>query len=143
MPSVACPAKQYFSILFHKRQDFGKTLLNTKCVLISSPKMSETLLISKRTERHLIKNVLWSSSKVPLLLSDCNVTVTVSIISNNTQISVTITTCPVTVQLFHADRWMYGRTDTTKLIVAFRNFAKRTKKLTNRHRKSYKLSTHN
>jgi len=34
--------------------------------------------------------------------------------------------CPVGVQLFHMDR----RTDRTKLIVAFRNFATASKKLT-------------
>jgi hypothetical protein len=30
---------------------------------------------------------------------------------------------PVGAELFHADRWKDGRTDMTKLIVAFRNFA--------------------
>jgi len=30
---------------------------------------------------------------------------------------------PVEADLFHADRWKDGRTDLTKLIVAFRNFA--------------------
>jgi hypothetical protein len=32
LSSVACPAVPYFSTLFHKRRDFGKMLLNIKCV---------------------------------------------------------------------------------------------------------------
>ena len=32
------------------------------------------------------------------------------------------------VRLFHADKWTDGRTDMTKLIVAFRNFANATKR---------------
>ena len=31
--------------------------------------------------------------------------------------------CPVGVKLLHMDKWTDGRTDKTKLIVAFHNFA--------------------
>jgi hypothetical protein len=34
--SAACPALPYISTLFHKRPDFRKKHLNTKCVLIFS-----------------------------------------------------------------------------------------------------------
>jgi hypothetical protein len=36
LPSVVCPALQYFSTLSHKGHDFRKKLLNIKCVLIFS-----------------------------------------------------------------------------------------------------------
>ena len=39
---------------------------------------------------------------------------------------------PVGAELFHADGQTHGRTDMTKLIVGFRNFAKVTKKITSR-----------
>jgi len=38
--------------------------------------MAEMFIILKRTERHLIKNVSWFSSEVPLFLSDFNGTLT-------------------------------------------------------------------
>ena len=40
---------------------FEKKLLNIKCVLIFSTTFSETFLITRRTERDMIKNVYWSS----------------------------------------------------------------------------------
>jgi hypothetical protein len=51
--------------LFHKRHSFRKELLNIKCVLICLQLLSETLLILRRTEPDMIKNVRRSSCKVP------------------------------------------------------------------------------
>jgi len=65
----------------------------------------------------------------PLSLSDVNETLIVSTdFSKNNEISKFIKkTCPVEVELFHADRRTDGRTDTTKLIIAFRNFGTASK----------------
>jgi hypothetical protein len=48
--------------------------------------------------------------------------------SKNTQISNFMKIRPVGAELFHVDRQRDGRPDTTKLIIAFRNFAIAPKK---------------
>ena len=69
LPSVACPALHYFSVLSHKRHDSRKTVIEYKiCVLIVSTILSETFLILKRAERNMIINVYRSSCKVPVIL---------------------------------------------------------------------------
>jgi hypothetical protein len=69
LSSVACPALQYYSTLFQKRQDFRKKFTGYKmCVLISSRTLSETLLILRITEREMVKNVYWPPCKVPVIL---------------------------------------------------------------------------
>ena len=71
LPSVACPAVQYFSTLSHRRHDFlKKTLLSMKCELwFSLQFLSETFLILRRTERDIITKEYWSSSKVPVIIA--------------------------------------------------------------------------
>jgi len=44
-------------------------------------------------------------------------------VSKNTQVSNLMKICPVGAELFHVDRRTDGRTDRTKLLVAFCNFA--------------------
>jgi hypothetical protein len=69
LSSVACLAVPYFSTLSHKRHDFGKKLLNIKCVFCFSVQLlSETFLIIRRIERDIIINVHRSSCKVPVIV---------------------------------------------------------------------------
>ena len=84
---------------------FEKMLLNTKCVFwFSLQLLSETFLIPRRTERDVIKNVYWSSCKVPDILSDCNETWTVSTdFSKSTHLSNFMKIRQVGAELFHAD----------------------------------------
>jgi len=72
LPSVARPSLQSFSTLSHKRQEFKKkkTLLNTKYESwFSVQRLSETLLILRRSERDMTKNVHWSPCKVPVIFA--------------------------------------------------------------------------
>ena len=67
--------------------------------------------------------------KCPLFLSDFNKTlIFLDRSSKNTQITNFIKIRPAAADLFHAEEWTDGRTDTTKLIAAFRYFANAPKK---------------
>jgi hypothetical protein len=57
--SVACPVLKYISTLSHKRHKFKKKkILNMKCEFrFSLQLLSETFLILRNTERHMLKNV--------------------------------------------------------------------------------------
>jgi hypothetical protein len=68
----------------------------------------ETFLILRRTERDMIKNIFWSSFKVPLFLSDFNeILIFSTSFWQNTQISHFMKHCAEGAGLFHAG----GRTD--------------------------------
>ena len=66
---MACPAVQYFGTLSHEQHGFRKKkLLIVKCTLrVSLQLLSETFLILRRAERGMMKNVYWSSCKVPVI----------------------------------------------------------------------------
>jgi len=72
----------------------------------------------------MIKNLYSFSCKVPLILSDFNEKNNfLGSVSKNTQTQNFMKIHPVGAELFFADRRNDERTDMTKLIVTFRNFA--------------------
>jgi hypothetical protein len=73
----------------------------------------------------MIKNVYWSSYKVSVTLVGFYLNFSfVDRLAKNTQMAISMKIRPVETELFHADR----RTDMTKPIVTFRNFANAPKK---------------
>jgi hypothetical protein len=103
---------------------FGKKFIEQKCVFrFSLQLLSETFLIIRRIQRDITINVHRCSCKVPLLLSNFNETwiFSTDFRKKNPQISNFMKIRPVTAELFHGYR--RTKTDMTKLIVAFRNFA--------------------
>ena len=117
----------YFHIISYTSRFSTEVMENKMCVPIFSTTFSEIVFISRRSERDMIKNVHWSSCRVPFILVRLRWSLNfIESFSKNAQISNFMKIRPVRAELFHADRQTerdFGRTDMTKLIVAFRNFA--------------------
>ena len=100
-----------------------KMLFRTKCVFwFSLQLLSETFLIIRRTERDMIKNVYWSSCKVPVILVrfEWNLIFSTVFFFKNTQIPNLMKIRPVRADFFfHGGR----RTDMKKLTTSFGNYA--------------------
>ena len=64
------PGSTLFFHIISKTPRFSKKKVSEckMCVLIFSTTLFETFLILRRTERDMIKNVDWSSCKVPFIL---------------------------------------------------------------------------
>ena len=98
----------------------GKKLLNTTCVFwFSLQLLTETFLILRRIERDMIK--MYICLHVLYLLFSSHLNDTLIFPTDFRKIlkyQISWKYVPMETGLFHAD----GRTDTTKLIIAFRNF---------------------
>jgi hypothetical protein len=91
---------------------------------VSLQHLSETFFILRRRERDLIKNVHWSSCEVPFILFRAQRNLNFLYrFSKDRQILNLVKIRAVGAELFHADIRTDGRTDRSKLIAAFRNFA--------------------
>jgi hypothetical protein len=77
LPSVACPALNYFPLYVINGTTFEKKkkLLIIKCVFLFSPQgLSEILLILRRIDGDMMKMYVVLHVKHPLFLSDFNET---------------------------------------------------------------------
>ena len=117
----------------------GGRILNVKRVfLFSLQLLSETFLILRRTERDMIKNVCWSSCKVPLFFADFDETWKFSKIFakiySNIEFHENLSSGSwIVPRERKTDRRTDSQKDMTKPIVAFLNFSKGPdKKKTNR-----------
>jgi len=117
-----CLALPYFSTLSHKMQDLRKKLLKLKFFLLFSLQiLSETFLILRRIQRDIVTNVRSIHVKYRLLMPDLNE----SRIVSRYIIKILKYQFSWKFLLWEQScscRQTYGRTDTTQLTVAFRNF---------------------
>jgi hypothetical protein len=72
LPSAACLAPPYFSMLPHNQQVLEKIVEHKMSVLIFPTILSQTSLILRRIQRDIIINEHRSLCKVPLFFSDFN-----------------------------------------------------------------------
>jgi hypothetical protein len=121
LPSVTVCLCNIFPHYLIKGTIFGKKLLNVKCLFwFSLQILYEMFIILRRNQRDIIINIRRSLCKIYVTIFrfwwnlNCLDTV-----SKNTEMSNMVEIGPVGDELFHAHR----RTDMTKLLVAFRNFA--------------------
>jgi len=107
----------YFSTLSHKRYNFQKKKIteHKMCFFIFSKNFVWNIFILMRIESYMIKNVRWSSRKVPVIIVRFNKKYWIfsTCISKNAEIWNFVKIRSVGAKLFHADR----RTDMTKLTV--------------------------
>jgi hypothetical protein len=101
------------------------------CILIFCKILSETCIILRRSDRDTMKMYIGPRVKYPLFLSDFYEALNIPTdFQKNSQMSNFMKIRPVGAELYHADGLTDGRTDRRtdikKLIVAFRNFAKRS-----------------
>ena len=112
-----------FHIISQTARFSGKNLLNIICALIFYRILSGTFLILRRIQRYVRKSSCTSKLPVPVILvrlqSNMNF---LDRLSKNSQMSNFMRIHPVGAELFHKARCTDGRTDMTKLIVAFPNF---------------------
>ena len=134
-----------FSTLSYKQYDFQRTLLNTKCVFwFSLQILSETSVILRRNERDMTTNVYRSARYVHFVcLFVCFLVFCLFVCFNDNWIFSTEFRKIIKTK-FHENPskgsrvvpcgGRDGRTDMTKLTVAFRNFAEASKNVySNRH----------
>jgi hypothetical protein len=128
LSSVSCPALQYISTLSHKRHDFRKKKITEHTVLISSANFIRNISHSKKKWARYDKKCMFVLHvKYPLFLSDVKETWLVSTILgkySNTKFNEN----PSSGSRIVPCGQMEARTDTTQLIVSFRNFANAPKK---------------
>ena len=119
--SVSSLAQSYFSTVSHKWHDFGRKLLNTKCVFwFSVQLLSKTFHILRRIEQDIIIMCIGHNIKYQLFLSDFNQT-WIFLTDFKKILKYQISWKSILWEL-SCSMWTDGQTDMTKLRVTFHNF---------------------